>query len=183
MDKGERELMVFREFASCVGIPGECITGRNPPEPDILCMLRGKPVYFELTLGTDEHVEEQMARYDNSGETGGTGCAVDVFGGVCSILKSKFSKTYVTIAAHEIHLLVYLEITTERFLMERLEREAWLAKSLQDGPFSMIWFYDRNYPTSPVGRIEREPMRMWKHDPYARYDFRGVSMMRSSKAN
>jgi hypothetical protein len=180
MEKSERERMVFQEFASCVGIPLESIWPRKEPEPDILCSFGGESVYFELTLGTDQVAEKTMAKYDKSGEAGGIGSVVDVFEGVCSILKSKLlTKTYETPEAQAIHLLVYVEFGMERLLMKRLGCEAWLKESVRNGPFAMIWFYDRGYPPAPVGQIERAPFLIRENPEYARYDFR-VSWMRSS---
>src|SRR5207248_1568630 len=99
------------------------------------------------------------------------------------ILKSKLhTKRYEKTAAQTICLLVYLEFGNERLLIKRLEREPWLRESVQTGPFSVIWFYDRNYSSAPVGRIEREPFRIMENSVYASYDFTTVSWMLSSLA-
>lgn len=59
-----RELLIFKEFAEvsplCIDI--NSIESRDPPEPDIVCLLQnGNYVYFELTELIDrshmEHVE------------------------------------------------------------------------------------------------------------------------------
>jgi hypothetical protein len=179
VEKSERELMVFREFGRCVGIPHKSIESRKQPEPDIFCLFKGQPVYFEVTIGTDCVAEKMMADYDISEGVGGIGFAVDVFGGVCSILGKKLAKTYVTPATQTIQLLVYMESGVERLLMEKLERESWLEDRVRNGRFSMIWFYDRNYCSAPVGYIEREPFRVFGTPTYASFGFRASVMVSS----
>jgi hypothetical protein len=179
--KSERELMVFTEFAKCVGIAHASIQSKKQPEPDILCSFGGELVYFEVTMGTDQRAQKTMRDYDKSAALGFIGCKIDVFTGVCSAIRKKLAKArgYKTTEAKTIHLLVYMEFGMERSLMQKLECETSLMELVNHGLVQAIWFFDRNYPQAPVGRIDREPFRIHANPEYAGLDLR-ISAMHSS---
>lgn len=64
MEKSQRELAVFQEFAERSGLPviADTIQKRDPPEPDILCEVSGEGfVAFELKELCAEEIAEGIS--------------------------------------------------------------------------------------------------------------------------
>ena len=64
LGKADHERRVFLEFAAAAGLPvdSRLVVSRPPPEPDVVCRLRGQPVYFELGRLLDEATQRQKLR-------------------------------------------------------------------------------------------------------------------------
>jgi hypothetical protein len=62
--KADHERRVFLEFAGAAGLPvdSRLVVSRPPPEPDLVCHLRGQPVYFELGRLLDEATQRLKLR-------------------------------------------------------------------------------------------------------------------------
>ena len=139
--KAEQELADFRRFVVAASLPISGGSERNGDaslgEPDIVCILDGRPAGFELTAAC---APEFAATATKAGKTAfGVSAAFgeDV---TAHTLRKKLTKTYSI--PPPVHLLIYRGQTalTDEMIIDRLKPE--LSGGL--GPFNEIWFHGDN---------------------------------------
>ena len=64
MSKAEHELGVFKAFVCAARLPIaiDSIKCEDPPAPDVSCLLKGTPVYFELTRAAAQDIADDVGR-------------------------------------------------------------------------------------------------------------------------
>jgi hypothetical protein len=154
-DKIGHELAVFREFVEAAGldVADNSIEAREPPAPDIFCLLGGEPQFFELGRLLDQESPrlrlEALRLYPDL-------VPVDPmkFGlPERDILRQKLGKSYLT-GGYPVELMLYYDWGPDAFLTcstpppTDLSLEFVNAVILPEcgntlGPFHRIWFFDR----------------------------------------
>jgi hypothetical protein len=158
--KAEHELVVFTEFAQVSGLTvcAGSIETREPPQPDIWCMLGNKPYFFEL--GRVLSSKQPRLRLE------ALRCYPDQvqidplrFGfPERDMLRGKLLKTYETNGV-PIDLVLYYDWGPDAFLTASapfMEEAEFFDGVFQPelvsvrGPFTTIWIYERYRPSGSV---------------------------------
>lgn len=133
--KSQKELDVFREFVEQSGLPVDSMENRDPPEPDILCHIRGQGfVAFELKGLTDEDIARDVAEQLRSSKSTEAIWTEDP---TPELQRKAKDKKYTT--DHPIELLVYsvFIVTPPDVIISQLRR------GFEDGSshvFRRVWF-------------------------------------------
>ena len=110
VEKSQRELNVFREFAERSGLPivSDSIEKRDPDEPDILCWITGQGyVAFELKEWCAEDIAETIYKARKNPENPMFTWSSSP---TCEFLRRTKSKEYET--DHPIELVFYTDART-----------------------------------------------------------------------
>ena len=136
--KAEQELADFRKFAIATNLPVSAGSERNGDaskgEPDVICILDGMAVGFELTAACAPEFAIAATEASKSALGVSTAFGEDV---VAETLRKKLKKNYSV--PHPIHLLIYRGLTalTDEMIIERLKPE--FGNGL--GQFNKIWLH------------------------------------------
>ena len=139
--KAEQELADFRRFATAASLPVSAGSERNGDalqgEPDIVCILDGRPAGFELTAACAPEFAAAATEALKSAFGVSTAFGEDV---TAHTLRKKLTKKY-SVPNH-VHLLIYRGPTalTDEMIIDRLKPE--LSNGL--GQFTKIWFHGDN---------------------------------------
>jgi hypothetical protein len=153
------EWSTFRAFASAapLDIDPRTIKGCSSPLADILCLISGKPHYFELGEVTDEGLARRTSIAAKEGKS--------IFGGsfmqwepLCRIYDQKCSNTYDT-QGHKLHLLLYFSTDrqvpyTEALQIDIARERKRVEQKLHNSPFTSAWLFD-GWEQLIIGHIER----------------------------
>ncbi len=173
MKQREAERLVFGEFAELCKMSVTSIDNREPPEPDIFCVVSGVPFYFELTRGTDETFNRILHTSERGFST------FNVFPGTVRKIRHKLATPYKREDAAHIDLLVYFEEPApHRHIMDGLIEWAEGEEAVRKGQFERLWFYDRSY-RGIIGLIQSRPFQAFRNKKFGSDDFR-VSIQRST---
>jgi hypothetical protein len=147
MTKSSSEISVFRAFAKVVKITGveidpATIENKEPPGPDIKCLVNGRRYFFELSQILDEDLARDIGNSEKK-RIDSDGAWFSEEEPLIGRIRAKAKKTYSTNGGC-IDLLLYYERQFPFAPTEYLKNyEAEIrAALLPQGPFSRIWIFD-----------------------------------------
>ena len=155
------EWRTFRDFANVapLDIDPRTIDNREPPEPDVHCLISSKEHYFELGEVTDQALARAAGIAAKQGQ--------DVFAGQFSqlaplirIFQRKCAKTYDT-NGRPVHLLLHYSVGHQvphsaLLRAEVSQGQQAIMRELQNSPFSSLWLYD-GWEKEIIDIIEIQP--------------------------
>jgi hypothetical protein len=153
------EWWTFGNFARIapLDIDPRSIENREPPEPDIRCLISRAEHYFELGEVTDQTLARTAGIAAKNRQT--------IFAGKFSqldplvrIFRQKCSKKYST-NGHPLHLLLHYSVGRQvpHTAHLRAEISKWgrvIVKRLQRSPFASVWLYD-GWDNTVIAYVQR----------------------------
>jgi hypothetical protein len=157
ISKSEHERTVFEEFARSALLPIDLASVESRPqgEPDILCLLNGEPVYFELGRLLDQGMQRLKLKAMRIAPQQVSMSDYDVKLPEREMLRTKLTKNYKTFG-NPIELLLYYD--NENWLVGDVpvfgDDFGWHAEHVMlplineiPGRFRRVWVYERHRPS------------------------------------
>lgn len=139
--KADRERRVFLEFVrkSDLAIDPGSVESREPPEPDIYCVLDGQGAAFELVEICNSELAMEVSRLK---KRGGDGRFLMLDDPTPETYLKKIGKSYRS--AHPVNILFYTDgllVTPDDLIALKIED---MIQANGKGPFRRIWLLGQN---------------------------------------